>query len=168
MTVGLWWLALSGSQVFLSHGVYQCVCLSRVLFLSRPSELPFSRRTSSSIRFHTQKIRFALQGEVTANPGGTVTFRHPHMGRLYFRIRDVRWYEALPLPTIARRRLQKSVKDEDVEACLDAASWALHQGLLPDFYKAASAAWRISPEHPTVQTTGGAEAEDGRANSDFA
>ena len=97
------------------------------------------------------KLAFVLQGEVMVNPGGTVTFRHPNMGNLYFRVNDVSWYDIPSTPTLATRQIQKASTAQDVEACLKAANWALHQGLLRKFYEAASAAWQISPDHPTVQ-----------------
>lgn len=97
------------------------------------------------------RLVFVLQGEVTVNPGGTLTFRHPNMGNLYFRVNDVRWFDIPTTTAIASRQIQKASTAQDAEACLAAAHWALHQGLLRKSYEAASAAWKISPDHPTVK-----------------
>lgn len=97
------------------------------------------------------KITFVLQGQVSVLPGKIVTLRHPRFGKLHFGLENVRWYKVPTTLSLATRKLQKAVRDEDVEACIDAGRWALHHGLLPQFYEAASAAWKIDAEHPTVK-----------------
>lgn len=96
-------------------------------------------------------IAFVLQGKVTVNPGRTVTFRHPRFGNLYFSLQNIQYYETETTLAIANQRIQKAKLDKDVEACLEAGRWALHHGLLPQFYEAASAAWQLDRNHPTVQ-----------------
>jgi hypothetical protein len=96
-------------------------------------------------------VAFALQGKVTPNPGRTVTFRHPRCGNLFFSLDNVRYYQAPTTRTIANGKLQQATRNQDVEACLDAARWALHHGLMPEFYEAASAAWKLDRNHPTVK-----------------
>lgn len=95
-------------------------------------------------------LTFVLQGEVVVNPGGTLTFQHA-MGKLHFRVEDVRWFKVPPIATIANQKVQKSVQSKDVRTCLKAGSWALHHGLLGDFYRAAAAAWQLAPDDPMVQ-----------------
>jgi hypothetical protein len=90
-----------------------------------------------------------LQGSATMNPGRTITFRHPRFGNLYFGADDAHWFEAPTTQAIAQTKLGKS--EGNVEACLDTATWALHHGLLTEFYKAASAAWKADPENATVK-----------------
>jgi hypothetical protein len=90
-----------------------------------------------------------LQGSATMNPGRTITFRHPRFGNLFFGADDARWFKVPSTQSLAQSKLGKS--EGDVKACLETATWALHHGLLADFYKAASAAWKADPEHATVK-----------------
>ncbi|MBN2475668.1 MAG: DUF1570 domain-containing protein [Pirellulales bacterium] len=96
-------------------------------------------------------LAFTLQGRVTANPGGSVTFRHSRFGVLYFSLDNVGIYKSQTTKEIADQKLRKAVSKADVDACLAAGSWALHHGLLREFYEAASAAWKIDRTHPTVK-----------------
>ena len=50
---------------------------------------------------------FALQGKVSPNPGGTVTFRHSRFGNLYFDLNNVRYYEVPTTRAIAQNRRQR-------------------------------------------------------------
>ena len=70
--------------------------------------------------------------------------------------------------TIAERKRQKAEQAKNVEACIDAARWALHNGLLPEFREAASAAWRIDKEHPTVKRLAAMNQTDQDAPARFA
>ncbi len=90
-----------------------------------------------------------LQGKVSINPGKIVSFRHAKFGKIFFGLEDVRFYKVPTTLSIAENNLRQS--QNDVEASLEAASWALHHGLLSEFNKAASQAWRLDPEHPTVR-----------------
>ena len=96
-------------------------------------------------------IAFALQGKVATHPGGTVTFRHSRFGSVYFKLDDVTFYRVPTTRAIAAEKHRDAVRDGNVEACLEAARWALHHGLLSEFYEAASAAWKIDPQHPAVR-----------------
>ena len=93
---------------------------------------------------------FVLQGSASTNPGKTITFRHPRYGTLYFALENVRKFEVPSTRSIAERKRRKAENDNDVAACIDAARWALHNGLLPQFYEAASAAWKMDSQHPTL------------------
>ena len=99
-------------------------------------------------------VAFVLQGSVSTNPGKTITFKHPRYGTLYLGLEDVQKFEVPSTKSIAERKRKKAEKDKDIDACIEAARWALHNGLLPDFKEAASAAWRINKDHPTVQRLG--------------
>jgi hypothetical protein len=94
---------------------------------------------------------FVLQGTVSTNPGRTITFRHPRYGSLYLALEDIQKFEVPSTRTIAERKRKKAEQAKNVEACIDAARWALHNGLLSEFREAASAAWRIDKEHATVK-----------------
>ena len=94
---------------------------------------------------------FVLQGSVSTNPGRTITFRHPRYGSLYLALEDIQKFEVPSTQTIAERKRKKAQQEKNVEACVKAARWALHNGLLSEFREAASAAWQIDKGHPTVQ-----------------
>ena len=67
-----------------------------------------------------------------------------------FRLRRRREVRVAVHAVDCQRKLAKAARDKDLDACLDAARWALHNGLLDEFYEAASAAWKIDKDHPTV------------------
>ena len=94
-------------------------------------------------RIPSTRLAFVLEGSASANPGGTMTFRHPKYGSLYFGLEDVKRYELPSTRAMAERKLRAAVGKKDVEQCLEAARWALHHGLLDPFYEAASAAWKL-------------------------
>ena len=96
-------------------------------------------------------LAFVLQGSVSVNPGKTITFRHPRYGTLYLALEDIQRFEVPSTQTIAERKRQKAQQSKSVDACLDAARWALHNGLLSEFRESASAAWHVDKEHPTVK-----------------
>ncbi len=94
---------------------------------------------------------FVLQGSASANPGGTLTFRHPKFGTLHLGLRDMRKYELPTTNAMALRRIRQASDSGDVQQCLDAARWALHNGLIDEFYQAASEAWKTDQENETVK-----------------
>ncbi len=94
---------------------------------------------------------FVLQGTVSTNPGKTITFKHPRYGTLYLGLEDIQKYEVPSTQSIAARKLRKAEKEKSADACIEAARWALHQGLLQEFKDAASAAWRIDKNNAAVQ-----------------
>ncbi len=96
-------------------------------------------------------LAFKLQGKVSTNPGGTVTFRHPRYGTLYLALKDITKYELPSTKALANEKIRKAIKSQDVEQCIEAARWSLHNGLIDRFFEAASAAWKIDKNHRTVQ-----------------
>jgi len=102
-------------------------------------------------RIPNTSLAFVLQGEVSTNPGGTVTFRHPKYGKLYFGLDNIKKFEMPSTGAIAKQKIRKAASSGDVQQCLDAAGWALHNGLLDEFYEAAAMAWEIDKQHPTVK-----------------
>src|SRR5438105_4745622 len=82
---------------------------------------------------NTSRGGIVLQGKVTANPGGTVSFIHPKFGTLYFGLKDV---EIHRLPTTREQFARMVAKAKDAPAMFDAAVWALKHGLLSEHYDA--------------------------------
>lgn len=91
-----------------------------------------------------------VQGKVTVHPGRTVTMRHPRFGDLYFDLEKIRYWKVPTTEALANRKLAEAESSGNVNLCIEAARWALHNGQLATFYQAAAAAWRIDPNHPTV------------------
>ena len=95
-------------------------------------------------------IAFVVQGTVTVHPGRQITMRHARFGNLHFDLTNIRYYKVPTTETLAERKLGEANRTGTVDACLDAARWALHNGQLTAFYKAAGAAWKIDRDDPTV------------------
>ena len=95
-------------------------------------------------------IALVVQGTVKVHPGRTVTMRHPRFGDLYFDLTNIRYYRVPTTEDLANRKFAEAERSGNVGLCLNAARWALHNGQLAIFYKAAAAAWRIDPDDPTV------------------
>ncbi|HMC11534.1 MAG TPA: hypothetical protein VKH44_09600, partial [Pirellulaceae bacterium] len=87
-----------------------------------------------------------LEGTTTVNPGGSVTFSHPRFGRIYFDLESVDIRKAPSLPSQFARQLGKA--GSDPERRMEAAQWALRNGLLPQFYTAIDKVLEIDPTHP--------------------
>ena len=87
-----------------------------------------------------------LQGKVTVNPGGTVTFQHPKLGgTMYFNVKDT---EIKRVPTTLEqfsKQLGRAGKDADKRFA--AAQWALRHGLLKQFYEAVDKTLEADPQH---------------------
>ncbi|HLA86151.1 MAG TPA: DUF1570 domain-containing protein [Thermoguttaceae bacterium] len=95
------------------------------------------------------RATFQFEGEAKAGAGRTVTFRHTQFGTFYFGYDDVKFYKSPSTLNLVQTKLKKA--KDDPEACLEAARWALHHGLLDKFYEAVSTAWRLKRDHPTVE-----------------
>jgi hypothetical protein len=94
------------------------------------------------------KLTIVLQGKVTVNPGATVTFRHPKFGTLYFALQDVRVHELATTEALAFKRLNQALQKNDAGQVMEAARWALHRGLLRQFYQTVDKALEIDPRQP--------------------
>ncbi len=95
-------------------------------------------------------LAFVVQGKVTVHQGRTITMRHARFGDLYFDLNNINYWKVPTTESLANRRLSEAERSKNVALCLSAARWALHNGQLAIFYKAATAAWRIAPNDPTV------------------
>lgn len=127
----------------------------RCLFLGVFALLVFSVSAArADILFYQlpgTSLAVMLQGEVTVHQGGNTTLRHSRFGNLHFPLKQIRFKDVPTTGTIAVRMRQEAVRENDLEACLNAGRWALHHGLLPEFYEAAFAAWELDRNHPAVK-----------------
>ncbi|MCA9178971.1 MAG: DUF1570 domain-containing protein [Planctomycetales bacterium] len=96
------------------------------------------------------RLVFMLEGRTTVNPGKTVTLRHA-LGTVYLGLDDVKIFKVDPPNSLASSKLNAATASGDVKQCLAVAKWALHNGLLPKFYEARSAAWKVDSTNPTVR-----------------
>jgi hypothetical protein len=90
-------------------------------------------------------MEIVLQGQVSVNAGGSVTFTHPKLGRMYF---DIRESEIKRVPTLQQqfaKQLGKAGNDADKRFA--AAQWALRHGLLDKFYEAVDKTLEVNPQH---------------------
>ncbi|MBI2477961.1 MAG: DUF1570 domain-containing protein [Planctomycetia bacterium] len=88
----------------------------------------------------------ALQGTTTVNPGGSVTYKHPEFGTLYFDVEDAKIHRVPTTSATFYRRVR--IAGADADKLMDAARWALRNGLLKQHYEAVSKALEANPQHP--------------------
>ncbi|HLJ10824.1 MAG TPA: DUF1570 domain-containing protein [Planctomycetaceae bacterium] len=97
------------------------------------------------------ELRVILHGEVTVNPGGTVSFRHPTISEaLHFSSDQYKKgeIEIKRAPTIQQEYAKlRGQAGKDPEAVLKAAVWALKKGRLTDFYAGVDAVLKLEPTH---------------------
>jgi hypothetical protein len=88
-----------------------------------------------------------IQGEVTYNSGGSVTYRH-RLGTLTFDKGDIiKVHKARTPKWICNRDLEKARQKKDAAAIYEVALYALHRGLLPEFWTAVEEVLKIDPNH---------------------
>lgn len=88
-----------------------------------------------------------LQGKTKVNAGKTVTFTHPKLGTMYFKLEA--GTKVVEVPTIQEQfNKQKGRAGKDADKLFAAAQWALRHGLLPQFYEAVDATLQVNPQHP--------------------
>ena len=98
-------------------------------------------------------MQIPLEGKVTVNPGGTVSYRHKR-GTLHFSVRDI---QIVKTPSkLARYNVEakKARSGDDVESMLDLASWCVGNGLLKQADDALSSAWKIDSKDKRVHVLG--------------
>jgi hypothetical protein len=88
-----------------------------------------------------------LQGETTANAGGTLSLRHK-LGTLHFSLREVELHKAPSIPQQFRKRLAKAIANKKAEEIMAAGEWGLHHGQLAGFYEAVDATLNVDPNFP--------------------
>ncbi len=88
----------------------------------------------------------ALQGTTTVNQGGSVTYKHPEFGTLYFDIKDAKIHRVPTTSATYYRHMR--IAGTDADKLMDAARWALRNGLLKQHYEAVAKALEANPQHP--------------------
>ncbi|MCA9123003.1 MAG: DUF1570 domain-containing protein [Planctomycetaceae bacterium] len=88
----------------------------------------------------------ALQGTTTVNQGGSVTYKHPEFGTLYFDIKDAKIHRVPTTSAVFYRRMR--IAEGDADKLMDTARWALRNGLLKQHYEAVDKALEANPQHP--------------------
>ena len=88
----------------------------------------------------------ALQGTTTVNQGGSVTYKHPEFGTLYFDIKDAKIHR-VPTPSATFYRRAR-IAGTDADKLMDTARWALRNGLLKQHYEAVDKALEANSQHP--------------------
>ncbi len=93
-----------------------------------------------------------IQGEIKYNQGGSVTFTHPKLGVLYLDPENViNKYKAKTPRQIFALDLQKAKKTGKADEVMKAAIWALHKGLLKEFYDSLGDVLKLDPQHKEAQ-----------------
>lgn len=92
-----------------------------------------------------------LEGKTTRVAGGFIDYTHPTFGHLTFSSSTVRVIEYPTKAEQFRKQFDRAKKAEDIDGLLEAARFALQRGLLEEFYKVASEAYKLDRDHATVQ-----------------
>jgi len=92
-------------------------------------------------------LRVTLQGRTQINPGRTVSFRHPKFGNLVFALQDVAIHKAPTTSELFSRRLGKAAARKDADMVMEAALWALRNGLLRQCHEAIQQALVFDSNH---------------------
>ena len=88
-------------------------------------------------------LEVTLQGKAQANPGRTVSFKHP-LGTLYFSLDEVTYYK---VPTLDEQFDRMLVKAKTAPDIFKTAIWALKHGLIEQYFKAVEATLKVDAEH---------------------
>jgi hypothetical protein len=93
------------------------------------------------------RVGMILQGEITVNPGRTVTLSHPNFGQFHFGLDEVIFHEVPTTNSIFSKMLKRAVVKRDPKGVMVAAQWALRNGLVSRVYEAADAALELDPQN---------------------
>ena len=91
------------------------------------------------------------EGKAKVLPGKSIQYRIPTMGSLTLHTDTARIVKAPSRKYTFDRMLARAKSKADVDASLEAARFALQNGLLDSFYDAARQAWNIDPKNKTVR-----------------
>lgn len=91
------------------------------------------------------------EGHARMLPGRSIVFQIPNVGYLRLHADTSRIIKAPTREERFHRMLCLAERQHDVDGTLNAARFALRNGLLDCFYQAARASWKLDPCHPTVQ-----------------
>jgi hypothetical protein len=95
-------------------------------------------------------IQIVLEGKTERLAGGYVDYTHPTFGHLNFSSETVQVIDYPTKNEQFKRMFDKAKKNKDIDQFLEAAAFALQRGLLNEFYKTASEAYKIDSKHPTI------------------
>ncbi len=87
--------------------------------------------------------QIVLEGRVI--PGRTMTYIHPSLGKLYFKIEMVDHIKAIPPSTLYGRMNAKA--GEDPEEVFKSAIWALKKGLVREYFAGVEKTLKLNPKH---------------------
>src|SRR5262245_39878439 len=119
-----------------------CLCASIICFAlpsAAPADVLFYRLPTAGGEVVT------LEGNVTVNPGGTLTYQHPRFGKSYFDVASTEIKKAPSIQTQFARVLGRAASDPDKR--MEAAQWALRRGLLSQFYSTVDKVLEVDPRH---------------------
>jgi hypothetical protein len=98
-------------------------------------------------RLPGSRLGIILQGETTVNPGKTVTLTHPNFGKFFFGLDEVKIHRVPTTHSIFTKMLTKAVNNRDSKGVMDAAQWALRNGMVSRVYEAADKALELDPQN---------------------
>jgi hypothetical protein len=90
-----------------------------------------------------------LRGTAKVNPGKTVTFHHQR-GTLHFSLSDCEIHKVQSTEGMFKKRLAVAEKEKTVDGYVNAASWALANGLLERCNECLSKAYKLDKANPTI------------------
>lgn len=98
-------------------------------------------------RVPSGKAVMVLQGEITVNPGKTITLKHQRFGTFHFGRDEIKFQKTPSHEEQIATKGRQAIAKKDVQAVAVAAQWALRNGLVPQVYELADKALQIDPSH---------------------
>ncbi len=141
---------------------FVCARLSTALCLWSTSLAWTTNACSDVVVYKAQEMPAAFvlpEGTARMLPGGSIVYQIPNIGYLHLHADTSRIIKAPTREERFRSSLRRAERQHDVEIALQAARFALHNGLLECFYEAARLSWKLDPRHPAVQRLASAEKE---------
>ncbi len=96
-------------------------------------------------------LQIVLEGSAKMVPGRLIEYNHPVFKQLMLSTENARIIEAPTKRQLYAQMANKAKGANTVEAYLDAARFALKNGMLKEFNACASEAWKINKDDPTVK-----------------
>ena len=94
--------------------------------------------------------QLVLEGKTERLPGRMIQYMHPTYGKLIFAKETVEVIEFPSKKEQLAKIFDKAKKEQSIDGMMAAAKFALMRGLLEDFYRIASEAWKLDPTNPQV------------------
>jgi len=95
-------------------------------------------------------LTFLLDGDVTVNPGATVSLRHPR-GKLHFSLRDCEIIKTKDNQQLHAIKLLQTRRSGTADDYLKLALWCVENGMIRKADEALGEAWKVDPKHPKVR-----------------